>query len=100
MKSCFILPLSPVAVAIADISKIRGRIYELNRINVPAKYRGKRFGSELLKLVCAEADKQKVILRCYSMSSGPLSNEQLDEWYTRHGFIQGEGVYLHRFPKI
>lgn len=99
MKTCIIIKLSPVKIAIADLTKVRHRTYEINRLNVPEGYRGRGHGRELLKQVMHEADRWGCILRCYSMSSGPLNNEALDAWYIRNGFVRNQDDYLYRQPE-
>lgn len=98
MKTCIVLKLSPARIAIADLTKVRHRVYEINRLNVPEAHRGQGHGRELLRMVLDEADRCDVVLRCYSMSSGPLNNEALDAWYIRRGFQRRQDDYLYREP--
>jgi N-acetylglutamate synthase-like GNAT family acetyltransferase len=83
-------------IAIADLSKVRGRLYEVNRINVPGKYRENGFGRQLLNMICMEADKNHVTLRLVPLESGGLTSLQLAAWYQRHGFQQRDSGYFYR----
>lgn len=100
MKTCFILKLSPSRIGIVDLTKWEDKLYEVNRINVPEQYRGKGYGSELLKILCNAADEEGATLRLYPQASGPLSNEDLTKWYKRHGFFQKNLIYLYREPLL
>lgn len=64
--------------------------WEVTNVVVRKGYRGGGFGSEVLKLVTADADKEGVVLLLTSGLgpgySGGLSTEQLRAWYERHGF--------------
>lgn len=100
MKTCFVLELSPIRIAIADLTKVRFRVYEINRVNVPEGFRGRGHGRELLCKVLAEADRCTVTLRCYSLSSGPLDEAALNAWYIRHGFGVHKSGYLYREPVL
>lgn len=88
MKTCFIINVAPAKIAIADLTHMGGRIYEINRINVPPQHRGKRHGSDLLKQVLAEADAQRMTLRLFPLASGGLGTKKLIAWYERHGFTR------------
>jgi GNAT superfamily N-acetyltransferase len=100
MRTCIIVNVSPFKIAIADLTQVGERTYEINRLNVPELYRGKGHGRKLLKQVLDEADRCGVTLRCYSMSSGPLTNSALDAWYKRNGFSRYPDDYLYRLPKM
>lgn len=99
MRTCFTIRLPDNhSIAIADLSKVRGRVYEVNRINVPHRYRGRGYGRTLLTLVCTEADRFDVLLRLVPLESGGLTTEQLEAWYARKGFAQEKNGYFYRNP--
>jgi len=99
MKSCYTLRMPDGhSIAILDLSKVRGRVYEINRINVPERHRGRRYGAALLREVCTEADRCGVLLRLVAMASGGMSAAELEAWYTRHGFVQRSNGYSYREP--
>jgi len=58
----------------------------ISRINVAESQRGKGVGSQLLRQICDAADDEGVTLGLEISSSGPLSNEKLEHWYSAHGF--------------
>jgi predicted GNAT family N-acyltransferase len=99
MRTCYVIRLPDNhSIAILDLSKVRGRVYEVNRVNVPTRYRGRGYGRQLLKEVCSEADRFDTLLRLVPMESGGLTAAQLEAWYSRHGFRQHENVYFYREP--
>ncbi|MEU5814230.1 GNAT family N-acetyltransferase [Streptomyces huasconensis] len=60
----------------------------LTEVAVWREDQGKGWGSEILRLVCAEADTEGVTLML-SVDPGPygLSYEALRSWYSRYGFV-------------
>jgi predicted GNAT family N-acyltransferase len=93
MKSCYVIQVSPVRIAIADLCDYYGEGWIITRINVPMQFRGKGFGSELLKQICSDADKEKQTLFLEIQSSDGLSYRELEEWYLRYGFRNCKGIY-------
>lgn len=61
-------------------------VWWINRINVPVLLQGKGHGNTLLRMVLDDADAEGVTLGLEISSSGPLSNERLEQWYADHGF--------------
>jgi ribosomal protein S18 acetylase RimI-like enzyme len=99
MRTCFTIKVSRWQIAIADLVKQNDKLYELCRINVPHLYQNRRYGSELLRMVLAEADAQRITVRLYPFASGPLSNTALRRWYRRNGFTGVPGqIYMYRPP--
>ena len=98
MKTNFIIRCGPAHIAIADLSKVGSHLYEMNRINVPPAYRGRKFGRELLKQVLEEADRNNVTVRLWVLPSGGLGRVKLTAWYQRNAFIQREDGFLYRTP--
>lgn len=100
MKSCYYIRLSNTAIAIADICDYYEDGMIITRINVPLVHRGRGHGSALLQMLLDDADKEGVKLWLEINASGELTHEQLELWYTRHGFknYKGTGVY-RRLPK-
>jgi GNAT superfamily N-acetyltransferase len=85
--------------AIADLTIVRSRLWEVNRINVPAKYRGQGLGSKLLAKICEDADRESVTLELTVYASGPLSTGDLIAWYKRYGFREYQG-FMRREPRL
>ena len=99
MQTCYTIRMPDGrSIAIVDLSKVRGRVYEVNRINVPERHRGRRYGAILLSEVCTEADRCGVLLRLVPLESGGLSTTELEAWYTRRGFVQRSNGYFYREP--
>ncbi|MGK5626999.1 GNAT family N-acetyltransferase [Streptomyces sp. URMC 123] len=67
--------------------------------------RGKGLGTEILNLVCAEAEAEGMdLMLSVDPSPGGLTFEELVQWYERHGFVEhieeGEpqpGIMIRRF---
>ena len=84
LRTCYI---DRVTRSIADLSiNEQARTAILHRINVPAKYRGKKHGSAMLKRVLRDADFDRVTISLELLPSGPLSYQDLVDWYKRYGF--------------
>ena len=77
--------------AIANVSQNPDGTWDLNRINVPAKYRGVGVGSALLIEVLGSADAEGIDLYLDLNPYGALNYEQLEAWYARHGFVWHKG---------
>lgn len=91
----------------ASLLNIKPAMSILTGIEVECKLRGRGYGTELLKQVLTDADKEGVVITLsVSSDDSPkaLSNDQLQAWYERHGFYQiegktGNGVTMQRLPK-
>lgn len=89
-------------IAIADLTNMGEMVpntMTITRISVPPAHWGQGHGSKLLKLICEEADIERVALSLQIHSSGPHSQADLESWYERHGFRETEywpGVYVRR----
>jgi GNAT superfamily N-acetyltransferase len=81
---------NPFGLAVLDWCNYYNRGLIITRINVPTPHRSKGIGSKLLKQAIGYADIHKIVLFLEIYSSGPLTREQLIEWYTRYGFLPGE----------
>lgn len=86
MNTSFYRKVGEYDLAVADLVQMSFGRMLITRINVPVKYRGEGIGSGLLKEICCEADKYRMELILEVMSSGDLSDEELVDWYSRHGF--------------
>jgi GNAT superfamily N-acetyltransferase len=75
------------------------RIAELNRVNVPAKWRGRGIGRSLMKEVTDEADSLGVTLVLDINPYGALDFEALSAWYQRVGFTQRSDGRWWRSPQ-
>ena len=91
MKTCFV---NYDHRAIVDLCPYEDGLI-ITRINVPELSRGKGIGSALLNEVLREADKTNTTLYLEILSSGPLSYDQLEAWYKRHGF-KGNMLYIRK----
>lgn len=92
--------------SIADLFYIKDAdVWCITRINVPKQFRGKGTGTRLLKQILDAADKEGAVLVLTVSSSDGLSNDQLDAWYQRHGFVMdptpkqwaGKDIQLHKW---
>ena len=89
------------AAAIADLVRWpneNSKNYIVTRINVMERYRGLGLGSQILKEILDDADKEGVVLFIEPSASGGLSQKELEEWYERHGFTWG-AWHLRRTPQ-
>ena len=93
-----------VRKSLAFPAHIRDGIREVTKVHVPLHERRKGYADELLRQVCAEADKERIILALWPepFGGGEMTREQLVAWYARHGFeaIQPEPVLMARKPQI
>jgi GNAT superfamily N-acetyltransferase len=87
-------------VATATLSKNRNRLYDLNTLNVPPLYRGRKFGRALLKQVLDAADVNNIELRLVPNPSGGLGRRKLEAWYFRNGFRPHADGYWYRDPVV
>lgn len=86
MRTCYLTVIPNSKPAIADLTPLLSDLYEVNRINVPERCRGKRHGSDLLRRICDDADAENVTLMLSPFPSGALDLDQLISWYERYGF--------------
>jgi ribosomal protein S18 acetylase RimI-like enzyme len=96
MRSCYCIRLSQVNIAIADVCDYFGHGRIITRINVPAEFRGKGHGRDLLAQITRDADKEGVTLWLEISPSDGLDGDQLAAWYIRAGFMP-KGIY-RRLP--
>jgi len=92
LKNCYIIKLSPVNIAIADLTDYFEKGMIITRINVPKEFRGKGFGRDLLNQILTDADKDGVTLYLEILASGEMSYMDLEAWYMRHGFKSWNGI--------
>lgn len=78
--------LSPIALAVLDVSTLADGSWMINRINVPAAYRGQGHGSAMLSQICEKADSYGVDLVLAVNPYGELDRRALTAWYLRYGF--------------
>lgn len=97
MKFCYVIPLSQIKIAIADLADFGDEGIYITRINVPEQFRGQGHGTALLKMILEDADKEDLELKLEVYASGALNMEQLQEWYSRYGFIKHKfGHYVRK----
>jgi len=70
----------------------------ITRINVPEKWRGLGIGSRLLTQILSDADRDGITLGLEVQPTGGLNLEQLEAWYSRHGFKYGNLGLMFRNP--
>lgn len=97
MKTCYAVSLGYKA-AIADLVRYQGGMM-ITRINVPRDHRGKGHARKLLGRILADADKDGVALYLHVSASDGLTEQQLDAWYKRHGFVEKNCLWLVREPR-
>lgn len=98
MRTCFVIKLSPVKIAIADLTFVDSKQY-VTQINIPANFRGTGVGSKLLTEVVEEADRFSVDLYLGISPSDGLDFAALEAWYGRFGFVpyaEEAGLYIRK----
>ncbi len=60
--------------------------WEMESIHVHHNYQGLGFGSILIRAAIGYADNHQKNMELIVASGGRMSNQQLTEWYARHGF--------------
>lgn len=84
---------------VVDVTK-RGLVRELTDMQTSSEWRGCGYASQLLKAVCAEADKADIMLivRVEPYGETGLDTQEATLWYARHGFkaIQQGPVVMMR----
>ena len=104
MNNMFVIQCDTTKIAIADLTNPGDFLpgtRTITRINVPEAYRGKGFGTALLRMITDAADADGVILSLEINPSGPLDYDALRDWYVRNGFYEYSrmaGIYL-RMPE-
>jgi GNAT superfamily N-acetyltransferase len=102
MKHCYAVEIPAggklTFVGIADLIRHPGGLL-LTRINIPAQFRRQGHGNLLLKKVLDAADKDGVTLFLHVASYGTMTDEQLEAWYRRNGFIPRNALMWYREPK-
>lgn len=102
MQTCYTIRLDALLphIAIADLVA-PGELmpyWTVTRINVPATYRGNGWGSQLLKAILNDADKEQVKLALEVSPSDGLGYGELVAWYRRYGFKSHAYGYMVRKP--
>ena len=59
----------------------------ITRLNVPQEVRGLGYGTELLRRITEDADKDNLALCLLPQASGGLDHDRLIAWYERYGFM-------------
>lgn len=76
-----------------------GNCWWIHRVNVPQAIRGKGYGTQLLEMILADADRDRVWLGLEAYSSGDLTQQELEDWYLRHGFVKDPWDQFFRAPR-
>ena len=92
MRGCYYQKLDNAYLAVIDLFPLGSDVWEVSRINVPARYRGQGIGSRLMDQLLEDADAEGVTLQLTINPYGGLTYEQLQDWYERRGFVQSRDV--------
>lgn len=86
-------------LAVVSCTRLSATAMLLVTIHIPRERRGNKIGSALLKHLCELADENGVNLYAepHPFDACPLTQDQLIEWYERHGFIRFGGAW-RRWP--
>lgn len=82
--------LGMVKIAIADCVQVSDHELSITRINTPVLSRRQGIGTALLKAICCYADKTNQTLTLAAEASDGLTNDQLVQWYRKHGFVSSK----------
>lgn len=85
--------------AIVDVSEIGDLLYEVNRINVPRRWRGRGIARKLVTKVLEDADREKITLVLDINPYGDMDYKALKAWYERLGFSQEKDQRFYRKPQ-
>jgi predicted GNAT family N-acyltransferase len=74
-------------------------VWVFNRIFVSGESRANGYGSDVLSKLIEYLERNKIDLFAYIYSYGSLSEEHLEAWYRRYGFVDAsaEGYQLARY---
>ena len=110
MKSSYSKKLSPTRIAIIDLDDFADQfpgvepgppVFQITRVNVPPKFRGRGVGTSLMLAVCEDADEQGARLVLAINPYGEMTEEMLRDWYEGFGFeeVDGSGGLFLREPQ-
>ena len=91
--------LGAASLAVLDVSHVELNLYEVNRINVPPKFRGSGIARDLAKSMIEWADSEMNTLRLVINPSGDMDFDQLEAWYERLGFHKQDTGWYIRPPR-
>ena len=60
---------------------LRGKLREISHFNTPAEERGKGHGTHLMREICRDADRDRIVLMLLP------DTQRLSKWYARFGFV-------------
>lgn len=89
MKSMYYRRLSG-RPAVADVWVHEPGKALITRINVPLEHRREGIGTELLREIIEDADREGVTLHIEVQASDGPAREALLKWYEKHGFISSD----------
>jgi len=79
-------------------------LLEVKTVHTNKQGRRNGYASRLMAEVCAEADKDRVVLVLTpkQFDNGPIGSKQLERWYEKFGFavIQDKPVLMCRDPVV
>ena len=76
-----------------------GRGLLVTRVSVPRSWRGRGIGTDMMKNLCDHADRIRIPLYLFCMSSGEMNERDLADWYRRMGFFGDETTLMSRPPR-
>lgn len=99
MKTTYVLKKYRAIADLVPLTSMEPPGWLLTRINVPHQHRGCGVGTQLLLEVLKDADVEQETLYLEPASSGGLLQNELVEWYARHGFVYFVGPVMIRHPR-
>lgn len=81
--------LAPGAIARINLERRAAHRYFVHWVYVPPGFRGQGLGDVLLRRVLRDADRGGITLTLQAKACGHLEQEQLERWYSSHGFVPG-----------
>jgi len=92
MKPVYQIRLGKGALVVAKLTETTpGRVVTIDWLHVPPTHRGQGLASKILKVVLADADKERLTVRLVSKSCAQdgngLDQSALDAFYGRFGFV-------------
>lgn len=87
--------------AVADVWQYKPDAALITRINVPKGQRQQGIGTDLLKEILADADREGMTLHIEVQASDGPSRKQLRQWYMKYGFVSSDvfKYFLIRTPQ-
>jgi GNAT superfamily N-acetyltransferase len=93
----FYIKRNKVQVAIMNVEHRGADVYEMTWCHVDPHYRNKGLASDLLNQAMTWADENKFTLIGYAdpKPNADMTQTEIDEWLTRHGFTRVRYTFNH-----